>query len=266
MNGERKTVFITGAASGMGRATARLFARKGWFVGICDVNEQGLKALASELGAENCFFSKLDVTDRRAYQSVLADFERAARGRLDVLHNNAGVLKSGLFGDMEFADIERIIQVNLMGVLNGVHTAYPLLKKTPNSLCFTTASASSIFGSPGLAAYSTSKFAVRGLTEALSIELALFDSRAADVFPGHIETGMMDPEFARSLPKEGPWRLIPAEAVAEAVWAAYHDTTGRLHWHVPEELAHYQKTIAGDLEAERTSRLKAFRAYVRGRV
>jgi NAD(P)-dependent dehydrogenase (short-subunit alcohol dehydrogenase family) len=265
MSGERKSIFVTGAASGMGRATVRLFARKGWFVGLSDVNEEGLQALASEVGQENCHVSPLDVTDRAAYRSALQAFDDKAGGRLDVLYNNAGIIGSGLFGDMDFEDISRIIGVNLMGVLNGVHLAYPMLRKTPNSLCFSTASGSVIFGSAGMAAYSTSKHAVKGLTEALSVEFALIDSRAADVVPGHIETGMMDPEYAKALPKEGPWRLIPAEAVAEAVWAAYHDDTGKLHWYVPEDLEPYSKKVAVDMEAERNARIEQFMELVKRR-
>ena len=74
MNTEQKTIFITGAASGMGLATARLFAKNGWFIGICDVNKQGLESLESEIGAENCHTSVLDVSDRAAYQKVLNAF------------------------------------------------------------------------------------------------------------------------------------------------------------------------------------------------
>ena len=256
MSSERKSIFVTGAASGMGRATARLFARNGWFVGIVDVNEQGLEALASEIGAENCHVSTLDVTDRAAYQSVLKGFDDKAGGRLDVLYNNAGIISGGLFGDMDFALIEKILQVNLMGTVNGIHAAYPMLKKTPNSLCFTTSSSSAIYGAAGLAAYSTSKHAVKGLTEALSVEFALIDSRAADTLPGHIATGMMSDEFGNNLPKEGPWRLVPAEAVADVVWASYHDKTGKLHWYVPEDLAESNQIIAADIEAERNRRIQ----------
>ncbi len=251
MSADRKSIFITGAASGMGRATARLFAQKGWFVGIYDVNEQGLEALASEIDAGNCHFRILDVTNRSAYQSVLEEFDDKAGGRLDVLHNNAGIIMGGLFGDMDYADVEKIIQVNLMGVINGIHAAYPLLKKTPNSLCFTTCSSSAILGSPGIAVYSMTKHAIKGLTEALSIELSFFDSRAADVLPGHIETGMMSDEYRDGLPKEGPWRLIPAEAVAEVVWASYYDKTGKLHWYVPEDMAEHQRAVATDIEGAR---------------
>jgi NAD(P)-dependent dehydrogenase (short-subunit alcohol dehydrogenase family) len=265
MSDERRSIFVTGAASGMGRATARLFAEKGWFVGIYDVNERGLEDLASEIGAENCHVSPLDVTDRAAYRSVLEAFDDKAGGRLDLLYNNAGIIKAGLFGDMDFEDISAIIGVNLMGVLNGVHLAFPMLGKTPNSLCFTTASGSVIFGSAGMAAYSTSKHAVKGLTEALSVEFSLIDSRAADVVPGHIQTGMMDPEYAKALPQEGPWRLIPAEAVAETVWAAYHDETGKLHWYVPDDLEPYNKRVANNIEAERNARIEQFAELVRRR-
>jgi NAD(P)-dependent dehydrogenase (short-subunit alcohol dehydrogenase family) len=258
----RRSIFITGAASGMGRATARLFARRGWFVGIYDVNEQGLETLAAEIGTENGHATRLDVTDRAAYQSVLKDFDAKAGGRLDLLFNNAGILMSGLFGDMDFADIVKIIGVNLMGVVNGIHAAYPLLRKTPNSLCFTTSSSSAIYGAAGLAAYSLTKHAVKGLTEALSIEFALFDSRAADALPGQVDTGMMDQEYARGLPKDGPWRLVPAEMVADVVWASYHDAGGKLHWYVPEELAAYSKQVASDIETERNRRIQEAKAWV----
>lgn len=263
MNDERRSIFVTGAASGIGRATARIFARRGWFVGIYDMDEKGLEALASEIGADSCHASPLDVADRNAYRSVLENFESRAGGRLDLLYNNAGIVKGGLFGDMVFKDISRIIRVNLMGTLNGIHLAYPMLKKTPNSLCFTTSSSSAIFGSAGLAAYSTSKHAVKGLTEALSVEFALIDSRAADTLPGHIETGMMDPEYRARVPKEGPWRLLPAEAVAEVVWAAYHDETGKLHWYVPDDLEPYSKRVATHIEAERNARTEQFIALAR---
>jgi NAD(P)-dependent dehydrogenase (short-subunit alcohol dehydrogenase family) len=195
----------------------------------------------------------------------LNEFDDKAGGRMDVLFNNAGIIEGGLFGDMDFADISRIIQVNLMGTLNGIRLAYPMLKKTPNSLCFTTSSSSAIFGSAGLAAYSTSKHAVKGLTEALSVEFAHIDSRAADTLPGHIETGMMVPEYRNNLPKEGPWRLIPAEAVADVVWASYHDKTGKLHWYVPDDLEPYNKRVAEDVEAERNTRIQQFHKLIRKR-
>ena len=170
---------------------------------------------------------------------------------------------------MDLADFERIIQVNFIGVVNGIHLAYPLLKKTPNSLCFITSSSAAIYGAAAQAAYSSSKYALRGLTEALSIEFAIDDIRVPDTLPGHVQTGMMVPEYAKRLPKEGPWRLVPAETVADVVWASYHDETGKLHWFVPEDLEDYYKAIVKDVEAERDARrhqyIEAVKRYIESR-
>jgi NADP-dependent 3-hydroxy acid dehydrogenase YdfG len=150
----RKTIFITGAASGMGRETARLFARKGWFVGAYDVNKNGLKSLQEELGKDICLVRRLDVTDRADYRAALDEFAPAAGGRLDILFNNAGIGRGGPFDQQPFEDILAVVQVNLIGVLNGIYEAVPLLKATPGSMCFTTSSSSATFGMPGIAVYS----------------------------------------------------------------------------------------------------------------
>jgi NAD(P)-dependent dehydrogenase (short-subunit alcohol dehydrogenase family) len=132
--------------------------------------------------------------------------------------------------------------------VNGVHAALPLLARTDGSLCFNTASSSAIFGVPRLAIYSATKFAVKGLTEALSLELERQGVRVADVLPGLIDTPLLDstPNHSGSaedavlardrVAKEGPFRLISPDEVARCVWEAYHDDTGRVHWYVPREL------------------------------
>ena len=142
----RKAIFITGAASGMGLETARLFASEGWFVGGHDVNAAGLEALRAELGADNCLLSVLDVTDREAYRAALAAFGQATGGTLDLLFNNAGIGRGGPFVDMAWDDVMAVVNVNLVAVLSGIHLAAPLLKATPGSLCFSTSSSSAIFG------------------------------------------------------------------------------------------------------------------------
>jgi len=263
MRSERKSIFITGAASGIGRATARLFSRNGWFVGICDLDTQGLETLVSEIGPKGCHAAMLDVSDRAAYQGVLKNFGDKTGGTLDLLFNNAGISGGGLFGDMDFADIEKIIQVNLMGVVIGIHSAYSMLKETPNSLCFTTSSSSGILGVPGIATYSATKHAVKGLTEALSVEFSLFDIRAADTLPGHIDTAIWTDEAKNDIPEEGMWRLITAESVADVVWASYHDKSGRLHWYVPDDLTDYEKWIAEDIETARNGSREHFLAKIK---
>ncbi len=230
----RKAIFITGAASGMGLETARLFAAEGWFVGGFDVNEAGLAALATELGAGNCLVRRLDVTDRDDYRAALDAFAAASGGRLDVLYNNAGIGRGGPFEDQPWEDVLAVVQVNFIGVLTGIHLAIPLLKATPGSLCFTTSSSSATYGMPRIAVYSATKHAVKGFTEALAIELKPYGVRVADVLPALIDTPILPEGVAAMAPKEGIFRAIPPRAVAETVWEAYH--SDRLHWYVPREL------------------------------
>jgi NAD(P)-dependent dehydrogenase (short-subunit alcohol dehydrogenase family) len=245
----RKSIFITGAASGIGRATATLFAGKGWFVGAFDVNEQGLATLTQEIGGGNCITGRLDVTAKQNFEEAVAAFGAETDGHMDVLFNNAGIGESGWFEDVPYESALRVVQVNLIGVLTGIYTALPLLKATKNSLCFTTSSSSATYGMPRLAVYSATKHAVKGLTEALSIEFARHGIRAADTLPGLIDTAILrntpnrtdgrTPDEAETMlanaPKKGPFRLMPPSAVAEAVWAAYG--SDKLHWYVPPEIA-----------------------------
>ena len=237
----RKAVFITGAASGMGLETARLFAEKGWFVGGVDVNEAGLDALRTELGAQNCLISRLDVTDREAYRATLAAFAEATDGKLDLMFNNAGIGRGGPYEAMPWEDAMAVININLVAVLSGIHLAIPLLKATPGSLCFSTSSSSAIFGMAGIAVYSATKHAVKGFTEALSVELKPFGVRVADTLPGLIDTPILPPEAKVGAPTEGMWRLTPPREVAEAVWAAYH--TDKIHWYVPAELEAFDLVV-----------------------
>ena len=245
----RKSIFITGAASGMGLETARLFHSRGWFVGGYDVNGAGLAALEKELGGENCIVAKLDVTDKDAYDATVARFGEATGGKLDILYNNAGIGRGGLFEQMPFEDIMAVVNVNFIGVLNGIYAALPLLKATENSLCFTTSSSSATYGMPGIAVYSATKHAVKGLTEALSIEFRLIGVRAADVLPGLIDTPILPEGAAANAPKEGMFRAIPPVEVAKVVWEAYG--SDKLHWYVPPELVELDKAAGNAPEMVR---------------
>ncbi|MGD0190745.1 MAG: SDR family oxidoreductase [Rhizomicrobium sp.] len=245
----RKSIFITGGASGMGRATAKLFVEKGWFVGAYDVNASGLATLEQEIGSDNCVTGVLDVTQKQAFDSSIAAFAQETDGKLDLLFSNAGIGESGWFEDIPYDAALRVVQVNLVGVITSIYAALPLLKNTPNSLCFITSSSSATYGMPRIAVYSATKHGVKGLTEALSVEFARHGVRVADVLPGLIDTDILrstpnrsgdraqpsDEEFYASAPKTGMFRLMPASAVAESVWAAYR--SDRLHWYVPDDIA-----------------------------
>lgn len=244
----RKSIFITGAASGMGRETALLFARNGWFIGGFDVQEELLHQLSDEIGAQNCLVRRLDVTDREDYRAAFAAFSQATGGTMDILYNNAGIGRGGLFADQAFEDVLALVQVNFIGVLIGIHLGVPLLKATPGSMCFTTSSSSATYGMPGIAVYSATKHAVKGLTEALSIEFRSLGIKVADVLPGLIDTPIIPREAIGAAQKDGMFRAIPAVEVAKVVWQAY--TSDKLHWYVPPELVALDHSAS--LEPEKT--------------
>ena len=260
---EPRSIFISGAASGIGRATALFFAERGWCAGGYDIDARGLEALEKEIAPAGGVTGRLDVTDPASFAAALESFGRATGGRLDVFHNNAGIAHSGFFEDVPQPAARRIIEVNFVGVVNGAYAALPLLRATPNSLCFNTSSSSAIFGVPRLAVYSATKFAVKGLTEALSVEFARHGVRVADVLPGLIDTPLLDstPNHSGSgedgilardrAPSEGPFRLIAAREVAEIVWSAYHDESRKLHWYVPAELRELETAKAAGPESLR---------------
>jgi len=224
-----KSIFLTGAASGIGRETARLFARRGWDVGLHDVDERGLQAIAGEIGA-GTHARVLDVSDYEACRSAVAAFEQRF-GRMDVLFNCAGVMSMGPFDAVTWRDHRRTVDVNVMGVLNGIHASLDLLKKTPGAHIVSMSSASALYGVPDLATYSASKFFVRGLTEALDLELEKYGIVVTDLMPLWVNTPLLASQqhHAGSLDTVDRIRarLEPAE-VAELVFRAAHRR--RTHW------------------------------------
>ncbi|RIA43850.1 NADP-dependent 3-hydroxy acid dehydrogenase YdfG [Hephaestia caeni] len=229
-----KAIFITGGASGIGRAVAQRFAAEGWRIGVADVDAAGLAETVAMLpdGADSY---TMDVRDRNAWGRSLDDFTRQA-GRLDVLFNNAGIGVGGPLAEADFADLDRLVAINFTGVLNGARIGHAYLAATPGSCLLNTASASAIYGSAGLATYSATKFAVRALSEALDGEWAAAGIKVRDIVPGFIETPLLDGGVAgsnhtiRDTVKEAGLELTPVEAVADAAWAAVHGD--RVHTYV----------------------------------
>jgi NAD(P)-dependent dehydrogenase (short-subunit alcohol dehydrogenase family) len=166
-----KTIFITGGASGIGRAVAERFGRAGWFVGIADINQEGMAGTAALIPAGYSSQHKLDVRDRAAWDEALADCAAAAGGRIDVVFNNAGIPLGGKITDCSPEEVERTLDINLKGVIFGAQAAYPWLKAAaPGSCLLNTASAAGIYGVPGGSIYSATKFGVRSITESLDAE------------------------------------------------------------------------------------------------
>jgi 3alpha(or 20beta)-hydroxysteroid dehydrogenase len=179
---------ITGAARGMGAATARLFAAEGARVVIADVLEAEGAALAGELGAA-ARFHRHDVADEDSWAVLVA--ETAAHfGGLDILVNNAGVLLMRGLLDTTRPEFERVLAVNLLGTFLGIKAAAPRMIARGGGAIVNISSVDGMKGSNATAAYSASKWGVRGLTKVAAMELAHRGVRVNSIHPGGIRTPM----------------------------------------------------------------------------
>lgn len=195
------SIFISGAAQGIGAAIARLFYQHGYRVGIFDIDLPRAQALAQQLG-DRALAGTLDVREYSQWQSALATFCNWA-GELNLLVNNAGILYSGDFEATEIEQHQRTMRVNVDGVMNGCHAALPWLKQSSHARVINLSSASAIYGQADLVSYSASKFAVRGLTEALDIEWQKYGIRVFDVMPLFVKTDMIKDMHAATIENMG---------------------------------------------------------------
>jgi len=226
----QQCIMITGAGAGIGATTAQHFIAQGWRVGLYDRNLAAVQQLAAQLG-QDAHAGALDVTQADQWDSALADF-MAWSGRLDVLLNNAGILYSGPFESIALTDHARLLHVNVQGVMNGCHAALPYLQQCTGARVINLSSASALYGQQNLASYSASKFAIRGLTEALDGEWARFGIRVMDIMPLFVQTDMVTNMNAGSVKRLGV-NLTPAD-VAAVIWraATTHSRFAPTHWPV----------------------------------
>jgi len=228
-----KSIFITGGGSGIGRAVAQYFAARGWRVGLADVNAAGMAETAALLPSGMASTYLMDVCARDQWASALKEFTAASGGQLDVLFNNAGIAVGGTLADNGFEDIDRVVAINLMGVVNGAKIGYPYLKATPGSCLLNTASAAGIYGGPGIGIYAVTKFGVRALTESLDGEWAADGIKVRSLMPSFIDTPLLKAGVAgsnhtvRETVVSGGLEISPVEDVARAAWDAVHGD--RLH-------------------------------------
>ncbi len=244
----RKTIFITGAASGIGKETALLFAKRGWYVGLFDLNTAVLKAMEQEIGAGQCCWRRLDVTDQKEYKDALALFVSKTGGKIDALFNCAGIMVMGSFEKLSLEDHLRTYDVNVKGVVMGTYLSLPYLKRAEKAHIVSMGSASAMYGVPELSTYSSSKFAVKGFTEALNIELESAGIVVTDLMPSYVNTPMISSQEKKisSLRVLGA-STTPAE-IAETVWKAVHGK--KIHW-LPTfkiKVIHFLTKIAPFLE------------------
>ena len=182
-----QTAIITGGARGMGETTARLFAAEGARVIIADILEQEGEALAADIGGEARFI-KLDVRSEESWQRCVEVAD--ARGDYSILVNNAGILTFASIAEQSAEDYMKVIEVNQLGVYLGIRASIPAMKARGRGSIINISSIDGLQSKNGISAYSSSKWAIRGLTKSAAIELGPYNIRVNSVHPGGIFTAM----------------------------------------------------------------------------
>lgn len=233
-----KVALITGGGGGIGRATSLAFARAGARVAVCD--------LAGAAGVETAERVRASGGAASFFPSDVGDFDQmaacvaavvAAFGRIDVLFNNAGI-EGGLapIAEMSERNWDRVISVNLKGVFNGLRHALPVMLAQRSGSIINTASVAGTRGSPGMAAYSTSKHAVIGLTRSAAGEVGPLGIRVNAICPGPVDTRMI--HAIESM-------VRPDDPEALAAEKRQRNPMGR--YGAPEEIARLALFLASDL-------------------
>jgi len=208
-----KVAVITGGASGIGRELGRQLGDAGARVVLSDIDEPELRdAVASIAGAVG---RPADVADPDAVQQ-LVDGAVDQYGRLDYMFNNAGIGIAGEILDLELDDWRRIIDVNLFGVVHGVHAAYPVMASQGFGHIVNIASVAGLAATPNMAPYGTTKHAVVGLTRSLRAEAAAYGVKASCVCPGFLATRIYEHSKYINLDRQQmvdniPFKIMPLE-------------------------------------------------------
>lgn len=191
MHLKNSVAVVTGAGSGIGRALAQTLARKGCHVALADVNTTNLQTTADLLAGYkvNVSLHVLDVADRVAVAALPSDV-LAAHGQVDLLFNNAGVALSGTFEQTSEADFDWLMDINFHGLVRMTRAFLPLLRQRPKARIVNISSLFGLISPPGQTAYSASKFAVRGFSNALRFELARTHVGVTVAHPGGIATAI----------------------------------------------------------------------------
>lgn len=188
---KNKRILITGAGSGIGHALATLLAKLGASLILTDINKENLSAITDELGNSVLIAQVADVSTKADWQKLAQLIEKDI-GSLDVLVNNAGISTFGYFDETSEAHFNKVLDVNLHGAITGCREMMPLLEKSQRGLIVNVASIFGLITIPMLTPYHTSKFAIRGFSEALRQDMA-YQKKPIDVLcvlPGGIKTNI----------------------------------------------------------------------------
>jgi len=192
MKSTNKVVVVTGAGSGIGRATALAFAQDGAKVAASDIDQARLDSLAAELGDRALLVQKVDVADR-AQMKAFADAVHAKAAAADVVVNNAGVAVGSSFLDTSLDDWDWLLGINLKGVVHGCHFFLPkMVSRGEGGHIVNISSILGIYPAPQVTAYVASKFAVLGFSQSLRTEMEPHKIGVTAICPGMINTGIIE--------------------------------------------------------------------------
>ena len=225
-----KVVVLTGAASGIGRSTAKLFAKEGAIQVLSDIDEGGLKETFDliEEGKEKTSIMKMDVRNQDEVKKMI-DSTIEKYGRIDILIVNAGVVRVGPVETFPDEDYDLLIDVNLKGTHYTCKFAVPFFKKQKFGSIITLASVAAHIGQTAHANYCSTKAGVLGYTRALALDLAPYNVRVNSVSPGATDTPMLQSDVAKQAKDRGiSYEEVKKEFESEGVM-------GR--WATPEEIA-----------------------------
>ena len=197
-----RAAIVTGGGSGIGAALVRALAARGTAVVIADIDETAAKSIADDVAAGGGEVSTvvLDVRDSAAVSELVHNVA-AERGALDFIFNNAGIAIGGLVEELTLDHWDRVIDVNIRGVVHGVHAAYPLMLRQGHGHIINTASLAGLVPGPSLAPYAAAKHAVVGLSLSLRAEGASRGVRVSAVCPGFVDTpllGRVNPDLPQT--------------------------------------------------------------------
>lgn len=250
-----KTIFITGASAGIGKATAKLFAAKGWKVIATMRKPEAEKELSL---FDNVTLLPLDVTDREQIKETTQ--KALALGHIDVVFNNAGYALLGALEAIEDEDLVRQMETNFLGVVRVTQAFIPYFREKREGLFITTGSSAGLMGFPVSSMYDASKWALEGWSESLSYELAEFNIGIKTIEPGLVATEIGDrstvalhPAYDQLMGKFmaviTPDKAVStAEQIAEVVYGAATDGTTRLRYVCGEDAKSWyaQRLAVGD--------------------